>query len=308
VRLVWILPGIAAACYAPSPPAGAPCAPGEQCPGDLVCVNQICRDPGGDVPPDDAPVPPDDARPDGPANDVDGDGILNDVDDCPDDFDPKQFNEDGDRFGDVCDPCPPIANDTPVDGDLDGVSDDCDPNPGAGGDKLFEGFNEGVPVGWIVFGAWTAGAGFVSVDVDNLNDAELGPPGAVDNRSTVVVGFTPTSANNGATGVGPMHYTATPREGILCSIFQDGGQATRAAGIIDLDVDFILDESQYSWSVNTTYTMKQLRRDNQYTCTIRDPQKVVGGSSGEVAATSNIEMFTRGISGRLLWLMYIDSP
>ncbi len=50
-------------------------------------------DTGGDVP--DVPDDPD----------RDGDGIENDQDACPDDYDPSQLDTDGDKTPDACDPC-----------------------------------------------------------------------------------------------------------------------------------------------------------------------------------------------------------
>ena len=60
------------------------------------------------------------------SNDIDGDGISDDMDNCPDIFNPAQEDTDGDLIGDACD----SSND--IDGD--GISDDMDncsetPNP-----------------------------------------------------------------------------------------------------------------------------------------------------------------------------------
>ena len=55
-----------------------------------------------------------------------GDGILSDVDTCPDTYNPDQTDSDGDGFGDACDLCPG-AQDTDNDGD--GVTDCVDNCP-----------------------------------------------------------------------------------------------------------------------------------------------------------------------------------
>lgn len=79
------------------------------------------------------------------ANDLDGDGIPNDSDNCPQVFNPvrpldngEQGNLDGDSQGDACDVCPLNANTTtctapnPNDADGDGVANDADNCPAVG--------------------------------------------------------------------------------------------------------------------------------------------------------------------------------
>ena len=59
-------------------------------------------------------------------SDVDGDGIPNDIDNCPLTPNPLQEDFDGDGVGDACDNCPANANPLQEDGDGDGVGDVCD--------------------------------------------------------------------------------------------------------------------------------------------------------------------------------------
>jgi len=49
-----------AACYAPTPPGGAPCAAGDRCPSGLTCIDGLCVESGG---------PADARRGDGPTGD-----------------------------------------------------------------------------------------------------------------------------------------------------------------------------------------------------------------------------------------------
>ncbi len=79
--------------------------------------------------------------------DSDGDGVCDDVDNCPHVFNPDQHDKDGDGRGDACDVCPGIADDG-TDSDGDGVGDACDPRPAQPGDSIafFEGFY--APVAW----------------------------------------------------------------------------------------------------------------------------------------------------------------
>jgi hypothetical protein len=106
-------------CYAPTIEAGGACE--LECPGDLVCVDSICREPGF--------VPPDTGG-DGPPGDADGDGIADDVDNCPARANADQHDEDADSRGDACDPCPHLsASSADLDTDGDGIGDGCDPQP-----------------------------------------------------------------------------------------------------------------------------------------------------------------------------------
>lgn len=66
--------------------------------------------------------------------DIDGDGILNTLDNCPCTANADQLDSDGDGVGDACDNCPTVANHDQADIDGDGVGDVCDncmyrPNP-----------------------------------------------------------------------------------------------------------------------------------------------------------------------------------
>ena len=65
-------------------------------------------------------------------DDLDGDGILNDGDNCPNAWNPLQENHDDDARGDACDNCPWADNQEQEDADEDGVGDACDPTPNSG--------------------------------------------------------------------------------------------------------------------------------------------------------------------------------
>ena len=118
-------------CYSPAFGPGTPCE--TDCPGDLVCIDHVCRE-SGYVPDPDGGMTDDgdmtvDARlPDGPPGDGDADGVGDATDNCPARANADQHDEDGDVLGDVCDPCPHLAGNA-LDGDVDGVGDACDPQP-----------------------------------------------------------------------------------------------------------------------------------------------------------------------------------
>ena len=59
-------------------------------------------------------------------DDTDGDGVNDDVDNCPDIENSNQLDTDDDTFGDVCDNCPDAMNIGQLDDDADGVGDLCE--------------------------------------------------------------------------------------------------------------------------------------------------------------------------------------
>ncbi|MCC6623573.1 MAG: DUF11 domain-containing protein [Deltaproteobacteria bacterium] len=61
--------------------------------------------------------------------DRDGDGIVNNLDNCVDAWNGDQADADDDGVGDVCDACPATADPGQADGDGDGVGDACDVCP-----------------------------------------------------------------------------------------------------------------------------------------------------------------------------------
>lgn len=120
-----VLVGVLAGCYSPTIQSGGACE--DSCPGELECVDHVCREPGFVAMPD-AAVVVDAFEIDGPPGDIDADGINDLSDNCPAKKNGDQHDEDGDMIGDVCDPCPHISGNA-ADGDGDGVGDACDPQP-----------------------------------------------------------------------------------------------------------------------------------------------------------------------------------
>jgi thrombospondin type 3 repeat protein len=122
-----------------------------------------------------------DAPPDG-IGDMDGDGILDNVDNCPTVANMDQHDHDGDGRGDACDKCPHIASATDPDGDGDGIGDACDPQPTVGTDRLvlWNGFYDASTItGWTQGGlaaSWVVNGGFLHQDSPNAGDHAFGPP------------------------------------------------------------------------------------------------------------------------------------
>lgn len=63
------------------------------------------------------------------SRDRDGDGVVDNLDNCPDTPNPGQEDDDQDDLGNVCDNCPDTPNPGQEDGDLDAVGDVCDNCP-----------------------------------------------------------------------------------------------------------------------------------------------------------------------------------
>jgi hypothetical protein len=63
------------------------------------------------------------------SRDRDGDGVVDNLDNCPNVPNPEQEDDDQDDVGNVCDNCPDTPNSGQEDGDLDAVGDVCDNCP-----------------------------------------------------------------------------------------------------------------------------------------------------------------------------------
>jgi len=88
-------------------------------------ILDICEsDSDGDGTIDDCDNCPDESNPG--QEDSDGDGRGDPCDNCPDDYNPDQANSDEDSLGDVCDNCPFVENEDQADCDGDGIGDACD--------------------------------------------------------------------------------------------------------------------------------------------------------------------------------------
>lgn len=132
----------------------------DACPGDQVCVDGFCRDPGYTA---DATIDmPIDGSPD---VDTDSDGTFDDTDNCVMEANVDQHDEDSDDLGDVCDPCPHVAIGGVTDGDTDGVGDACDPDPASNKQRwrVFDPFTSRLPA-WTMSNAATFGADAMTID------------------------------------------------------------------------------------------------------------------------------------------------
>lgn len=210
-----------------------------------------------DKPPSDGDI----LRPDGD-NDMDLDGIKDDVDNCPTSTNAFQGNEDGDKFGDACDPCPPVADDNPADGDGDGVADACDPKPIILGDRIafFEGFHQGAPQGWDEAGSWTtsgdqligsaAGAGHYSLIINDRT------------RETVSASITIVSVAGAASEVGLVdNKTPNTTSGVACTL-----TPTPEVTVYDRTNPAGAQKQAYELMTGQTYLLKLERENTTYKC------------------------------------------
>jgi hypothetical protein len=62
-------------------------------------------------------------------DDWDDDGVPDEEDNCVFEYDPDLFDEDGDGLGDACDDCPIVSDPDQADRDGDGLGDACDNDP-----------------------------------------------------------------------------------------------------------------------------------------------------------------------------------
>ena len=305
-----LLVGIAA-CFSPSPPAGAPCADNGHCPTGLSCVAGACV---AGVAPTDGAVPGPDAPPDARAlpGDRDGDGVPDGADNCPDTPNPDQADEDGDGRGDVCDPCPFDTNNADQDGD--GVGDRCDPHPKAAGDAivLFEGFHHGVPSGWTMTGAWNPdGDDVVSV---TGGSAVLVMPAAIPAHATAFAGVTidDVAVGSGATADVQLDlpYNMSTNDSIDCNLFQQTDES-RSLNLYDDFVDAEQTGSALAWVTAHPYVLSISRGSApDYTCTARDAGSVNTLTADPPAPTTGSVGAIGGfnVTLRVSWMMIVTSP
>jgi hypothetical protein len=267
-----------AACYSPTPPAGAPCGTGGACPDGLVCSAGACvtsaSTPQDSTPLDTAMIDatPIDARLiDGPPGDRDGDGVPDSLDNCPDVANANQDNEDGDKFGDACDPCPIDGNDDPTNPDGDDVADPCDPNPDLPGDHIvmFEGFHHGVPAAWTTVGNWSGSNDDV---VTNGNgQAYLEPNVTIAGEGTFYAGITVTKA----TGTGGVQislpFDPATKDSLDCNMYLEAS-GERDSVLYDDFSGGPLNGDDTEWVVNQFYVFALTHT-------------TLGGSNGDVFCT-----------------------
>jgi hypothetical protein len=306
---------LVAGCYDPHPAEGVPCSDNGACPSGQTCVGTVCltHDPNVDGPPQmiDGHIT---------ANDSDGDGIDNAVDNCPDVANPDQANEDGDKFGDACDPCPVEANDTPNDPDGDGVADGCDPHPTVAGDKIvvFEGFANGIPSNWDVVGTTSAAAGAISLTTVANNHTSVVAPGTFANATvsaSIQVDMQVGSFDSATTLAIP--YDPGTDEGIFCELYapmasSPNGRYEDLYSSLDMANANMgeLGNTGFGWQLATPYRVSLTRVGNQYKCSGIEGATThsTSGNTNSLPATFRATVAVYGSNATVQWMMVVSSP
>ena len=264
-------------------------------------------------------------------DDMDADGIKDEVDNCPTGPNADQANEDGDAFGDVCDPCPIDTNNTDTDGD--GVGDACDPHPAAIGDKLliFEGFKTGVPAGWAVGFAPPPGTDDALMPIVANNHAAIVPPiGALAN-GTLTVSLTidqlgaanscgpmePATATCSNTSIG-LPYDVSADSGIFCDLDSDSSASPNK--IVDLYDQYklpnnnpYLQMNNYGWNTAVEHRLVLQRTGNNYNCSATPAGGAAHTANGSTGDGGNVadphaSVWIYNAQVHVHWMMFVKSP
>jgi len=298
-----------AACYEPTPLAGAPCTPPPA--GEGACPRgQTCSPDGVCLSPGDLGMPPDGGggiEADAPSDDLDGDGVKNAADNCPKVGNPDQANDDGDAFGDACDPCPPFPDGVVVDPDGDGVSGLCDPFPLTGGDHiaLFESFRgPGLPAGWVAFGTWSFVAGdAVATSADGAsNFLTIAHPHLA--KTSVLTQMTVDDlVGGGARGLGPVQlYQASAGRSIVCELLRNGNGPKLS--LFDTGSGMTLGDADATFDVGTTALLTNRRDGAAYECS--DGTASVPGTTTYTTTDPSLGLRAKSASGRFAWVLVVE--
>lgn len=320
-----------AGCYSPSPPSGAPCDPATpNCPSGQTCTQTaggaFCLRPGETIDGLDGGVdttPEDDLPSDmDSTSDLDSDGVLDGMDNCPDVENSGQENDDGDSFGDACDPCPPYSDPLPLqDPDGDNVTGRCDPNPAVGGDRIiyFTTFTQ-LPGNAAISGTISlvpASGGRISMTAPEAASASLTIPEPATARFSVITELVGTDVNlaTGSSNIaafGPVIRKAgTADNGITCAVVVDAtGAGTLALANIGTDTN--LDTTPYGVMVLVPYTMTLTRADNVYTCSSQT-SGAIGATTLQATASVSQPDARAGVriqagDGNVRWMLLVDRP
>lgn len=288
-------------CFAPAPATGLPCGDDDpRCPEGLLCVQQptgveTCEEDSG------PPV----------VGDRDGDGIIDQLDNCPDDRNPEQADEDADGQGDVCDACPPFAGND--DADSDGVGDACDPNPGTPGDVLvsFNGFSASVD-GWIANANFMSVAGEGVATADDMKLATVTLPSPTDPRVEIraqaqLFMLTAQPPNLGAISLVERYVSATDK-GVACQLSALASGDQEQLRIFNLDTKVVVDTAPHAFEVGTELDLRLRRTNSDYACRATAPVLELAAEVAFSPQSPRIGLRVVGATAVVHWVMVVSSP
>jgi hypothetical protein len=263
-------------------------------------------------------------------DDMDADGIKDELDNCPTVPNADQANEDGDALGDACDPCPIDTNNTDTDGD--GVGDACDPHPNAIGDKIliFEGFKNGVPPGWAVGFAPAVTADDAVIPIVANNHAAIVPPNGALANGTLSASVT-IDTLGGANSCGPMEpataacsttsvglpYDVAGDTGIFCDLDSDtSANPTKIVDLFDqykVSTNPYITMNNYGWNTAVEQRLVIQRTGNTYNCGATPSggaAHTANGSTGDGGgvADPHASVWIYNAAVHVHWMMYVKSP
>ncbi len=305
LRIVIVLPLVG--CFAPAPATGLPCADeAPRCPDGLVCVQrppglETCEEDAGGNPP--------------LVGDRDGDGIVDRLDNCPDDPNLEQADEDVDGKGDVCDPCPPFAGDE--DTDQDGVGDACDPNPGTPGDVLvsFNGFSAPV-AGWITNANFMAlaGEGFAMANdmATDMATALATLPSPATSRVEVRAQAQLITLNAAAPNLGAIsiveQYAPMTDQGVACQLSALAGGDQQQLRIFNLETKLVVDTAPHPFEVGRELDLKLRRNNATYACRATTPVLELAAEVEFAESAPRLGLRVVGATAIVHWVMVVSSP
>jgi hypothetical protein len=251
---------------------------------------------------------------DGPPDDVDGDGVKNVMDNCPNKANTNQANEDSDMFGDVCDPCPPFGGAADnMDSDGDGVGNSCDPSQTTGGNAIamFTGFADTtVPPGASMAGNWTFTGGQAVIDNPQSQIAVLVWPQPTGPAETVMARFTITNMYQEPMGAGVVtQLDAASTRGIACWVFKPD-----AAQLGTLNLFSINDTSSQGPSsadtlmVNKSYRPDMTRRMSAYSCSESSAANNLNANFQIQPTNPQVGILAMAVSARVEWVLIVTGP